>query len=176
MGKKYIQFYAQKFVYRNLWEIVPPIVPPRGVLSFFSLYIGLGPATTVHPQKYKEFQAHQKIFEILATQKIIPHSAPWPQEKTLKCIEMTPKYSSILWCPPPPQKKKKKKYPQYLLTPKNIYFSKTPQKYWNSKFWTQINGWSLRMYENIRVPAPPWNSICHHGMHIYNLQAVFLES
>ena len=29
------------------------------------------------------------------------------------------------------------KYPQNLHTPKNIYISENPKKYWNSKFWTQ---------------------------------------
>ena len=34
---------------------------------------------------------HPKIiFEILATQKIIPHYVPWPKEETLKCIQVTP--------------------------------------------------------------------------------------
>ena len=32
-----------------------------------------------------------------------------------------------------------KKYPQNLHTPRNIQFSETPKKYWNSKFWTQKN-------------------------------------
>ena len=47
--------------------------PPGWVLSFFS-YVGSGPAPTVQPpppkkkrKKYEEFQAPQKIFEILAT-------------------------------------------------------------------------------------------------------------
>ena len=31
--------------------------PGGGVLSFFSSYVGSGPASTVHPQKYQEFQA-----------------------------------------------------------------------------------------------------------------------
>ena len=48
-----------------------------------------------------------------------------------------------------------KKYPQTLNTPKNIHFSENPKKYWNSEFWTQKNGPSLRMCENIRVPPPP---------------------
>ena len=43
-----------------------------GGLSFFSSYVGSGPAPTLHPQKYQEFQAPQKIFEILAAQKIPP--------------------------------------------------------------------------------------------------------
>ena len=36
----------------------------RGTL-IFSSYVGSGPASTVHPQKYKLFQTPQKIFEIL---------------------------------------------------------------------------------------------------------------
>ena len=43
---------------------------------FFSSYIGSGQASTIHPQKYQEFQAPQKIFEILATQQNIPHNVP----------------------------------------------------------------------------------------------------
>ena len=43
----------------------------------FSSNVGSGPASTVHPpKKYQEFQAPQKIFEILATQKITPYSVP----------------------------------------------------------------------------------------------------
>ena len=63
----------------------------------FSIYVGSGPASTVHPKKYQEFWAPQKMFEILETPKNIPHSVPCPLEKTLKCIEMTPKYRPILW-------------------------------------------------------------------------------
>ena len=42
----------------------------------FSSYVDSGPASTIHPKKYPEFQVHKKKFEILATQKIIPHSVP----------------------------------------------------------------------------------------------------
>ena len=45
---------------------------PRGGGSHFSSYVGSGPASTVHPQKYKLFQAPQKIFEILAAPQNIP--------------------------------------------------------------------------------------------------------
>ena len=38
-----------------------------GTLNF-SLYVGWSPASTLHPQKYHEFQTPQKIIEILATQ------------------------------------------------------------------------------------------------------------
>ena len=37
-----------------------------------SAYVGSDPASALHPKKYQEFQAPQKIFEILATQRNIP--------------------------------------------------------------------------------------------------------
>ena len=43
-----------------------------GGTLIFSAYLGSDPASTVHPKKYQEFQAPQKIFEILATPKNIP--------------------------------------------------------------------------------------------------------
>ena len=43
-----------------------------GGTLIFSAYVGSDPASTVHPKKYQEFQAPQKIFEILATPKNIP--------------------------------------------------------------------------------------------------------
>ena len=47
------------------------LIHPQGGTLIFSSYIGSGPASTVHPKKM-EFQAPQKIFEILASQKIPP--------------------------------------------------------------------------------------------------------
>ena len=47
------------------------ILTPGGTL-IFSTYAGSEPASTVHPKTNQEFQAPQKIFEILATQKNIP--------------------------------------------------------------------------------------------------------
>ena len=52
-----------------------PVSTPRGGGSYshFSLCVGLGPASTVHPKKYQEFQEPPKIiFEILTTKKIYP--------------------------------------------------------------------------------------------------------
>ena len=40
------------------------------IFSFIRQYVGSGPACTVYPNKYQEFQAPQKIFEILAIPKI----------------------------------------------------------------------------------------------------------
>ena len=50
-------------------------VKPQGEgsgYSHFSSYVGSGPASTVHPQRFHEFQAPQKTFEILATPKMPP--------------------------------------------------------------------------------------------------------
>ena len=80
------------------------------------------------PKNIRNFKHPKKYLKILAIQKIITHSVPWPKEETLKCIEMTPKYRPILWWPP--KISTKSSYPQ-----KYSFFSK-PQKYWNAKFWT----------------------------------------
>ena len=45
---------------------------PKGGTLIFTAYVGSDPASTVHPKKYQEFQAPQKIFGILVTQKNIP--------------------------------------------------------------------------------------------------------
>ena len=72
-----------------------------GVLLFFS-YVGSGPASTVHPPKHIRNFKHPppppppKKMEILATKKIFPILYLDIIKKTLKCIEMTPKYSPIL--------------------------------------------------------------------------------
>ena len=42
-----------------------------GGTLMFSSYVGLDPASTAYPQKYLEYQAYTKIFEILATPKNI---------------------------------------------------------------------------------------------------------
>ena len=47
-----------------------------GTSHFFSSYVWSGPASTIHPKKYQEFQVPQKIFEILATPQNIPHYVP----------------------------------------------------------------------------------------------------
>ena len=92
---------------------------PQGGTLIFSTYVGSDPASTVHPKKYQEFQAPQKIFEILATQKI-SQFCTLTLKKTLNCVEMTLKLAQF--CDDP------KKYPQNLHTPKNFKFSKKTQK------------------------------------------------
>ena len=58
------------------WTYIVIFVPtqgPRGDTLNFLSYVGSGPASTfIPPKKYKEFQAPQKIFEILATPKTSP--------------------------------------------------------------------------------------------------------
>ena len=85
--------------------------PPRGY-SIFSAYVGSDPASTVHPKKYQEFQATQKIIPIL----YLDH------KKTLNCIEMALKL--VQFCDDPPKISTKSSYPQkifiFLNTPKNI--------------------------------------------------------
>ena len=49
------------------------MLKPQGGTLNFSAYVGSGPASTLYPpKKNQEFQAPQKIFEILATQKKSP--------------------------------------------------------------------------------------------------------
>ena len=48
-----------------------------GYSNFFPhAYVGSGQASALHPKKYQEFQAPQKIFIILATPKSSPNSVP----------------------------------------------------------------------------------------------------
>ena len=43
-----------------------------GGTLIFSSCVSLDPSSIVHPKKYQEYQAPQKLFEILATPKHIP--------------------------------------------------------------------------------------------------------
>ena len=91
--------------------------------------------------------------------------------------------------PPPPQKKSNfvpwpKKSPEmYINDPllkiqllglqKYIH----PKKYWKSKFWTQKNGPSLCIYENIRAlpppPPPPLDALHLIWISIWNILSAF---
>ena len=57
-----------------------------GGYSHFSSHVGSGPASTVHPKKYQEFQAPQINIWNFSNPKNILYFVPWPSEKTLKCI------------------------------------------------------------------------------------------
>ena len=57
------------------------IVLPQGGTLIFSSYVGSGPASTVHQKNIRNFKHPKNYFK---------------SEKTLKCTEMTLKYSPIL--------------------------------------------------------------------------------
>ena len=77
---------------------------PQGDTLIFSSYAGSGPASPpVHPpppkkKNIRDFKHPQKRFEILATPKQ-SHILYIDFKKTLKSIDMSPKYSPILWWP-----------------------------------------------------------------------------
>ena len=115
-----------------------------GDTQIFFVYVGSDPASTVHPPKNQEFQAPQKIFEILATPKNIP-ILYLDLKKDPKMHRNGPQTSPILWWP--------KKYPQNLHTPKKYSsFSKPPKILKFRILNPPKNSPSLRMCENIRVP------------------------
>ena len=104
-----------------------------GCTLIFSSYVGSGPASTVHsPKNIRKFKHPRKSIWNFSNPQKNPPFCTLTLWNTLKCIEMTPKYSPIF------------RWPQ-------IFFV-NPKKYWNSKFWIQKNDPCLRMCENIRVP------------------------
>ena len=68
------------------------ILTLRGVLSFFSSYACLDPASTVYKQKISGISGIPFSL-ILATPQKYPHSVYLPQERIIKCAEMTTKTS-----------------------------------------------------------------------------------
>ena len=113
---------------RTLWE---------GVLFF--LICRLGPSIYCLPKKCQEYQAPQKNIWNLTT---LPPPPP-PQKKSN--FVPWPKKSPEMYINDPLLKI------QLLGLQKYIH----PKKYWKSKFWTQKNGPSLCIYENIRALPPP---------------------
>ena len=114
-----------------------------GVLNF-SVYVDSGPASTLHLKKISGISSTPKnIWKFSNPQKISTFCT-----MTLKCIEITPKYSPILWWP---QKSAKSSYPKIYLS------SWKPQKYWNSKFEPKK---MTRAYVSMKIseypPPPPW--------------------
>ena len=114
--------YLYKRFRRDLWEGVvakasTACAGPRGgggggVLSFFTSYVGSGPASIVHSQKISGISSTSKIFEILATPKNSPHSVP----KLPRII--------VQFCDDPPPPPNIHKIPQ-----KNIHFSENLNNY-----------------------------------------------
>ena len=75
---------------------------PRGVLSFFSLYVGSGPASAVHPPPPPKKKKKKKIPWISSTPIFFwnfSNPKKYPTFCTLT-LEMPPKYIPILWWPP----------------------------------------------------------------------------
>ena len=122
-----------------------------GTQIFFRIRIGSDPVSTIHPQKYQEFQAPQKIFENLATQKI-SRFCSLTLKKSLKCIEMTLKLAQF--CDDPKKISTKSSYPQkifiFLKTQKNIEIQNFgPQKIVRAYVCVKISEYP--------TPPPPWD-------------------
>ena len=106
-----------------------------GGLLIFSSYVGLDPASTVYQKKkYLEYRAYSQNIWNFSNPKKYPHSVHWPSGKTLKCIEVTPKTSPVLWWPP--KISTKSSYPR-----KYSFFWKPPKilkiKILNPKRWSE---------------------------------------
>ena len=141
---------------RTLWFILSTsrqsylVTKGGGGTLISSAYVGSGPESTIHPQKYQKFQAPLKNIWNFCNPKI-SQFCTLTLKKTLKCLEMTLKLAQF--CDDP------KKYPQNLHTPKNIHFSGNPKKILKFRILNPPkNSPSLRMCESIRVPPPPGSS------------------
>ena len=119
-----------------------------GGYSIFFRIRRLGPSIYRSPPKnIRKFKHPQKMYEILATPKKSQFCTLTFKKKDPKLHRNDLKLAQF--CDDP------QKIHKIFIPPKNIHFSENPIKYWNSEFWTQKNGPSLRMCENIRVPPPP---------------------
>ena len=112
-----------------------------GALILFP-YVGLGPASTVLPKKYQEFQ-----------------TPPPPQKnENLAILKYPPFFIFTLRTVPKMHRMTSKYIHKIFIPPKNnrfFFFLKTPKKYWNSKFWTQKK--MTRVYvcmKNQSTPSP----------------------
>ena len=86
-------------MFENMETLTSPATP-RWYSIFFSSYVGFGPASTVYPQNYQEYQAPpKKYLKFLHPPKHIQNMYIY-LKKTLKYIEITPKTSPILGWPP----------------------------------------------------------------------------
>ena len=123
----------------------------RGLLSFFSSYVGLDPTSTV---------CRQNISGILTAQKLSPF-CKLTLRKDPKCIEMTPKVSPVLWWPP-------ENIHKIFIPTKIFIFLKNPK---TSKFQILIpQKWSEPTYCIVYVRVTPWGMspcwIYHFGVKI----------
>ena len=103
---------------------------PGGTL-IFSAYVGLDPASTVHPQKISGISSTPKQYLKFKQPPKISQLCTSTLKKTLKCIEMTLKLAQF--CDDPKKISTKSSYPKkifiFLKTPKNIEIQNfEPQK------------------------------------------------
>ena len=119
--------------------------PGIGGYSHVCFLRRLGPSINRSPPKNNRNFKHSK--------KNTWNYAPWPQEKTLKFIEVTLKYSPVLWWPPKISTQfSYKKIFVFLKTPKNIEIQILSQKMTEPTY--------VWKYER---PPPP----CCYYMHFY---------
>ena len=123
-----------------------------GYSQFLFTYIRLGPSIYSSPKKnIRNLKHPKKIFEILENPKIYPNSVQRPEEKSLKCIEITPKYSPILWWPPKISTKS-------IFIPQKIFIFWKPPKILkfiilNQKKWPEPT--YVWKYQSTPPPPPP---------------------
>ena len=115
----------------------------------FSSYIGLDPASSVNqnksgisgiPKKYLNFNKPQKYL----------HSVHYHQENALKCTEMTPKTSQVLWWP--------HKNIHRIFIPKTYLFCWKSSKNIQTQDCDPHPPKAVQAYvcvKNIKVPPPP---------------------
>ena len=141
-----------------------------GEYSHFLFIRRLGPSIYRSPppqkkkkKKKKEFQEPPKILENFSKSPKYHPFCTFTLKKTQKCIEVTPKYSLVLWWPP--QNTHKIFIPQ-----KMFIFLKTRKKL-NVITLNPKNYPRLRMYENIKVPPhpPPDDSLQKYDTKYYYL-------
>ena len=120
---------------------------PGGYSNFFFFIRRLGPSIYYSTRKYQEFQAPQKDIWNFSNPKKYPPFCTLTLRKTIKCIEMTPKYSPILWWPP-------KNIHKILMPQKIFIFMKTQKimklKFWNPKKWPKPT--NVRKYQSTPPP------------------------
>ena len=124
---------------------------PRGVALIFSAYVGLDPASTVHPKRISGISSTPKKYSKLKHPKKISQFCALTLKKDPKMHRKDPQTSLILWWP-------QKNIHKIFIPPKNIHFSENPKKYWNSEFWTQKID---RAYVCVKISEyPPCLFVC----------------
>ena len=97
-------------------------------------------------QKYQDSSTPKNIWNF-SNPKRYPPFKTLTEWKDPKCIEMTLKYSPIMW--QTPKISTKSSYP------KNIHFSENPKTYWNWNFWTPKMALAYVCMKILEYPPPP---------------------